>query len=74
MKITITYKDNSRRIIHPSSAIYKVGKGEPSVNKKIEDLAYIGGKYPYTIVAEEGDKVVFSKTEHSNKPEKVEKH
>lgn len=67
MKITIKYQDGSTRTINPSAAINKVEKGEPSVSKKIEDLAYSTGR-PYTIVAEEGDKVVFSKTDTRNKP------
>lgn len=67
MTITIKYQDGSKRIINPTDEINKVVKGEPSLSKKIEDIAYSTGR-PYTIVAKDGDKVVFSKTDNANKP------
>lgn len=60
MTITIDYKDNSKRVIKPSSEIYSRTKGELSIDRKIESLGFAWGDPKY-IHAVEGDRVIFSR-------------
>lgn len=64
---TIIYQDNSKRIIKHSSAFNQVLKGEPTVQKKVENLAYAWGT-PYHIKAVDDDKVIVDKRDMRFKP------
>ena len=63
MIITITYQDQTRRIIEPVSALInpkKLVKGDIPFEKKVIDLAETTGD-PLSISVVESDKVIFVK-------------